>query len=75
MQREHWHLTEGLIFAHFAVFILSATMPEGLRALALIPGNIGACSTVDVSQVVQVDEMLGKVAGPDHIDLEHVALG
>jgi membrane associated rhomboid family serine protease len=42
MQREHWHLTEGLIFAHFAVFILSATMPEGLRALALIPGNIGA---------------------------------
>ena len=27
MQREHWHLTEGLIFAHFAVFILSAMMP------------------------------------------------
>jgi membrane associated rhomboid family serine protease len=42
MQREHWHLTEGLIFAHFAVFILSATMQEGLRALALIPGSIGA---------------------------------
>ena len=42
MQREHWHLTEGLIFAHFAVFILSATMPEGLQALALIPGSIGA---------------------------------
>ncbi len=42
MQREHWHLTEGLIFAHFAVFILSATMPGGQQALALIPGLIGA---------------------------------
>jgi membrane associated rhomboid family serine protease len=42
MQREHWHLTEGLIFAHFAVFILSATMPGGQQALALIPGFIGA---------------------------------
>jgi membrane associated rhomboid family serine protease len=42
MQREHWHLTEGLIFAHFAVFILSATMPGGQQALALFPGFIGA---------------------------------
>ena len=42
MQREHWHLTEGLIFAHFAVFILSATMPEGQQALALFPGLVGA---------------------------------
>jgi membrane associated rhomboid family serine protease len=42
MQREHWHLTEGLIFAHFAVFILSTTMSGGLQALALIPGYIGA---------------------------------
>ena len=42
MQREHWHLTEGLIFAHFAVFILSATMPGGQQALALIPGFIRA---------------------------------
>ena len=42
MQREHWHLTEGLIFAHFAVFILGATMSEGLQALAVIPGLIGA---------------------------------
>jgi membrane associated rhomboid family serine protease len=41
MHREHWHLTEGLIFAHFAVFILSATMPEGQQALALMPGFIG----------------------------------
>jgi membrane associated rhomboid family serine protease len=42
MQREHWHLTEGLIFAHFAVFILSATITGGQQALALIPGFIGA---------------------------------
>jgi membrane associated rhomboid family serine protease len=42
MQREHWHLTEGLIFAHFAVFILSATIPGGQQALALFPGFIGA---------------------------------
>jgi membrane associated rhomboid family serine protease len=42
MQREYWHLTEGLIFAHFAVFILSATIPGGQQALALIPGLVGA---------------------------------
>jgi membrane associated rhomboid family serine protease len=42
MQREQWHLTEGLIFAHFAVFVLSATMSEGLQALAFIPGFIGS---------------------------------
>jgi membrane associated rhomboid family serine protease len=42
MQREQWHLTEGLIFTHFAVFILSATMSEGLQALALIPGFVGS---------------------------------
>jgi membrane associated rhomboid family serine protease len=42
MQREHWHLTEGLIFAHFAVFILSATLPGGQQALAVIPGFIGS---------------------------------
>jgi len=40
MQREQWHLTEGLIFAHFAVFILSTTMQGGLQALALIPGAV-----------------------------------
>ena len=42
MQREHWHLTEGLIFAHFAVFILGATMSGGHEALAVIPGLVGA---------------------------------
>ena len=40
MQREQWHLTEGLIFAHFAVFILSAMNPEGLQALMVIPGLV-----------------------------------
>jgi len=42
MQREQWHLTEGLIFAHFAVFILSSMMEGGQRALALIPGSVTA---------------------------------
>jgi len=42
MQREHWHLTEGLIFAHFAVFILGSMIQGGLQALVLIPGLVGA---------------------------------
>jgi membrane associated rhomboid family serine protease len=42
MHREHWHLTEGLIFAHFAVFILSTTMRDGLEALALVPEDLRA---------------------------------
>ena len=42
MQREQWHLTEGLIFAHFAVFILSSMMEGGRQALALIPGVVTA---------------------------------
>jgi len=42
MHREQWHLTEGLIFAHFAVFILSATMQESQQALALIPGLVAS---------------------------------
>jgi membrane associated rhomboid family serine protease len=42
MQREQWHLTEGLIFAHFAVFILGSMMEGGQQALALIPGFVTA---------------------------------
>jgi membrane associated rhomboid family serine protease len=42
MQREHWHLTEGLIFCHFAVFILGSMIQGGLQALVLIPGLVGA---------------------------------
>jgi membrane associated rhomboid family serine protease len=40
MRREYWHLTEGLIFAHFAVFFTTSTNPDGARALALIPGLV-----------------------------------
>ena len=44
MRREHWHLTEGLIFVHFAVFLLAAASPEGraaaASALALVPGQV-----------------------------------
>ena len=42
MQREQWHLTEGLIFAHFAVFILGSMTEGGQQALALIPGFVAA---------------------------------
>ena len=42
MQREQWHLTEGLIFAHFAVFILSTMVQGQQEALALIPGFVKA---------------------------------
>lgn len=42
MRREHWNLTEGLIFAHFAVFILATAYPEGLAGLALYPGQVAA---------------------------------
>ena len=42
MRRECWHLTEGLIFLHFAVFVLSTTNQESLQALALIPGAVAA---------------------------------
>jgi membrane associated rhomboid family serine protease len=46
MQREQWHLTEGLIFAHFAVYLLTSvnedTREAAFRALALFPGMAGA---------------------------------
>ena len=47
MQREDWHLTEGLIFAHFAVFILSSTMQGGLQALASRPAPPASVSVED----------------------------
>ena len=40
MRREHWHLTEGLIFAHFAVFLIATGTAAGQQALALIPGLV-----------------------------------
>ena len=42
IQKEQWHLTEGLIFAHFAVFILSTMMEASQQALALIPGLVSS---------------------------------
>ena len=40
MKREVWHLTEGLLFAHFAVFFMTSTGQGDLRILALIPGMV-----------------------------------
>ncbi len=42
MRREVWHLTEGLLFAHFAVYFLTSTQDGAWQALALIPGAIAA---------------------------------
>lgn len=42
MRSDSWRLTEGLIFVHFAVFILSWANREGLVALALLPGQVTA---------------------------------
>lgn len=42
MRRECWHLSEGLIFLHFAVFVLATTNRDSLQALALIPGGVAA---------------------------------
>jgi len=40
MRSNSWRLTEGLIFVHFAVFILSWANREGLMGLMLIPGQV-----------------------------------
>ncbi|MCP4899579.1 MAG: rhomboid family intramembrane serine protease [bacterium] len=40
MRREVWRLTEGLVFAHFAVYLLTSTQEGSWRALALIPGSV-----------------------------------
>lgn len=42
MRRECWHLTEGLIFLHFAVFVLAYAGRASLQPLALIPGTVAA---------------------------------
>ncbi len=42
MKREIWHLTEGLVFMHFAVFFLTSTGQGSLEALALLPGAVAA---------------------------------
>ena len=38
MGSESWRLTEGLLFVHFAIFILSWANREGLAALMLVTG-------------------------------------
>ena len=40
MQRDSWRLTEGLIFVHFAVFILSWANQAALAGLILYPGQV-----------------------------------
>ena len=40
MRSNSWRLTEGLIFVHFAVFILSWANRDGLINLAVIPGQV-----------------------------------
>jgi membrane associated rhomboid family serine protease len=40
MRSDSWRLTEGLIFVHFAVFILSWADRSGLSALELNPGLV-----------------------------------
>ena len=59
MHREHWHLTEGLIFAHFAVFILTYTNQAGAQALMLLPGLVHSRPwTLVTYQFVQGRSML-----------------
>ncbi len=41
MKRETWHLTEGLVFLHFAFYFITSTGQADVRALALIPGAVG----------------------------------
>lgn len=40
MRSDSWRLTEGLVFVHFAVFILSWANREGLAGLVLLPGQV-----------------------------------
>ncbi len=42
MRREQWHLTEGILFLHFAVSLLAASNRAALEALALVPGLVRA---------------------------------
>lgn len=40
MRSDTWRLTEGLIFVHFAIFLLSWANREGLIGFILIPGEV-----------------------------------
>ncbi|NIA09982.1 MAG: rhomboid family intramembrane serine protease [Nitrospiraceae bacterium] len=41
MRREQWHLTEALLFLHFAFYFMTTTAPAKRILLALIPGAVG----------------------------------
>jgi membrane associated rhomboid family serine protease len=40
MRREHWHLTEAILFLHFAAFLFTFTRPEAKLALMLHPSLV-----------------------------------
>jgi membrane associated rhomboid family serine protease len=40
MKRDHWYLTEGLIFAHIAVFFLTYASNEAITDLKMIPAYV-----------------------------------
>ncbi len=42
MQREQWHVTEALLFAHFAFYFITTTAPAKAVLLALVPGSVAA---------------------------------
>jgi len=42
MRREQWHLTEALIFAHFAFYFLTATSPDLRQAMIFYPQALAA---------------------------------
>lgn len=42
MKREIWHLSEGLLFAHFAVFFMTSTGQGDPSTLTLIPSMVAA---------------------------------
>jgi len=42
MRREQWHLTEALIFAHFAFYFLTATSPDIRQAMVFYPQAVVA---------------------------------
>ncbi|HHQ47500.1 MAG TPA: rhomboid family intramembrane serine protease [Acidobacteria bacterium] len=42
MRREQWHLTEALIFAHFAFYFLTSTSPDIRQAMVFYPQTVMA---------------------------------
>ncbi len=40
MRREQWHVTEALLFLHFAFYFMTTTAPAQRVLLALVPGTV-----------------------------------